>query len=70
MWAIVEQVYGKKLFLVGDDQKRIVFVNNSNYDIKENNYINIINGEIVEVKPYNEELYKNIKELEKEIFSK
>ena len=53
MWAIVEQVYGKKLFLVGDDQKRIVFVNNSNYDIKENNYINIINGEIVEVKPYN-----------------
>lgn len=70
MWAIVEQVYGKKLFLVGDDQKRIVFTNNSNYDIKENNYINIINGEIVEVKPYNEELYKNIKELEKEIFSK
>lgn len=70
MWAIVEQVYGKKLFLVGDDQKRIVFINNSNYDIKENNYINIINGEIVEVKPYNEELYKNIKELEKEIFSK
>ena len=70
MWAIVEQVYEKKLFLVGDDQKRIVFINNSNYDIKENNYINIINGEIVEVKPYNEELYKNIKELEKEIFSK
>ena len=28
MWAIVEQVYGKKLFLVGDDQKRIVFEKN------------------------------------------
>ena len=39
MWAVVEQVYGKKLFLVCDDQKRMIFVNDSDYDIKENNYI-------------------------------
>ena len=70
MWAVVEQVYGKKLFLVCDDQKRMIFVNDSDFDIKENNYINIVNGKIVEVKPYNEELYKKIKELEEEVFRK
>lgn len=68
MWAVVEQVIDNKLYIQYDDGTRKVFINDQNIVIKENNYINIENNKIIEVKAYNEQLYKKIKELENKIF--
>ena len=53
-----------------DDQTRKIYINTQDIIIKENNYINIVNEKIVEVKEYKEDLYNKIKELEKKILKK
>ena len=70
MWAVVEAISNNKLYLVFDDQTRKIYINTQDIIIKENNYINIVNEKIVEVKEYKEDLYNKIKELEKKILKK
>ena len=70
MWAIIEQIINNKLYLIKDDQTRMVMEKPENVNFKENNYIKIVDGKIVEIKEYNEELYKQIKELQNKLFTK
>ena len=70
MWAVVEAISNNKLYLVFDDQTRKIYINTQDIIIKENNYINIVNEKIVEVKEYKEDLYNKIKELEKKVLKK
>ena len=70
MWATIEQIINNKLYLIKDDQTRMVMEKPENVDLKENNYIKIVDGKIVEIKEYNEELYKQIKELQNKLFTK
>ena len=70
MWAVVERISDNKLYLIFDDQTRRVFINKQDIIIKENNYINIVDEKIVEVKEYNENLYNQIKELESIVIRK
>lgn len=67
MWGIVIQVFDKKIFLEMDDGSNKIIINEDNLDIKENNYIEIVNNKIVNIKEYNEELYFKIKSIEQKI---
>lgn len=67
MWGIVEKVIDDKVYVIFSDRKRAVYVNNTNFDIFENNEVEIIDNCIVNIKQYNKELYKKIKELENKI---
>ncbi len=68
MFAIVEQVIDDKIYVVFKDMTRKIYQKPVNLDIYENNEVEIIDGNIVSVKKYNEELYQKIKELEKQVF--
>lgn len=70
MWGTVEQVIDNKLYIVLDNNERIIIENISNLDIKENNYIKLENNKIIEVKEYNEKLFNRIKELEKKVLKR
>ena len=70
MWATIEQIINNKMYLIKDDQTRMVMEMPENVNLKENNYIKIVDGKIVEIKEYNEELYKQIKELQNKLFTK
>lgn len=67
MWGIVEKVIDDKVYVIFSDRKRAVYVNNTNFDIFENNEVEIIDNCIVNIRQYNKELYKKIKELESKI---
>lgn len=67
MWGIVIQVIDNKIFLEMDDGSNKIIINENNLDIKENNYIEIVNNKIVNIKQYNEELYLKIKSIEDKI---
>lgn len=67
MWGIVEKVIEDKIYVIFEDRTYKSYINKCNLDIKENNQVLIINGEIIEVKGYNENLYQEIKKLEEDI---
>lgn len=70
MFGIVEEVIGNKIYVIFSDLTRKVYINELNLDIKENNEVEIVNGQIVSVKPYNKQLYETMKQLEKQVFKK
>ena len=39
MWATIEQIINNKLYLIKDDQTRMVMEKPENVNLKENNYI-------------------------------
>ena len=67
MWGIVEKVIDNKIYVMFKDRSIKQYINDKHLDIKESNQVLIINGMIVEVKEYNEELYKEIKLLQETI---
>lgn len=67
MWGIVEKVIDNKIYVMFEDRSIKQYINDKHLDIKESNQVLIINGMIVEVKEYNEELYKEIKLLQETI---
>lgn len=67
MWGIVEKVIDNKIYVMFEDRSIKQYLNDKHLDIKESNQVLIINGMIVEVKEYNEELYKEIKLLQETI---
>lgn len=67
MWGIVEKVIDNKIYVMFEDRSVKQYINDKHLDIKESNQVLIINGMIVEVKEYNEELYKEIKLLQETI---
>lgn len=67
MWGIVEKVIDNKIYVMFEDRSVKQYINDKHLDIKESNQVLIINGMIVEVKEYNEELYKEINLLQETI---
>ena len=67
MWGIVEKVIDNKIYVMFEDRSIKQYINDKHLNIKESNQVLIINGMIVEVKEYNEELYKEIKLLQETI---
>ena len=67
MWGIVEKVIDNKIYVMFEDRSIKQYINDKHLDIKESNQVLIINGMIVEVKEYNEELYKEINFLQETI---
>jgi hypothetical protein len=67
MWGIVEKVIDNKIYVMFEDRSIKQYINDKHLDIKESNQVLIINGMIVEVKEYNEELYKEINLLQETI---
>ena len=67
MWGIVERVIDNKIYVMFKDRSIKQYINDKHLDIKESNQVLIINGMIVEVKEYNEELYKEINLLQETI---
>ena len=67
MWGIVEKVIDNKIYVMFEDRSIKQYINDKHLDIKESSQVLIINGMIVEVKEYNEELYKEIKLLQETI---
>jgi hypothetical protein len=67
MWGIVEKVIDNKIYVMFEDRSIKQYINDKHLDIKESNQVLIINGMIVEVKEYNEELYKEINILQETI---
>jgi hypothetical protein len=67
MWGIVEKVIDNKIYVMFEDRSIKQYINDKHLDIKESNQVLIINGMIVEVKEYNDELYKEIKLLQETI---
>ena len=67
MWGIVEQVIGNKIYVIFEDRTCKSYINTKKFNIKENNQVLIIDNEIIDVKGYNEQLYQEIKDLEKSI---
>lgn len=68
--GIVEMISNNKVLVGFEDGTTKAYVNKHKFNIKENDQVDIENDEIINVKPYNEELYQEIKELEKEVFNK
>lgn len=67
MWGIVEQVIDNKIYVIFEDRTRKSYINHKNLIIKENNQVLIDDGNIVEVKGYNEKLYQEIKSIQEKI---
>ncbi len=70
MWGIVEEVIGKYVYVIYNDEKREKCLNTYNFKISENNQVLVKDGVIVDVKEYDEQLYSQIKQLEEKIFKK
>ena len=67
MWGIVEKVIEDKIFVIFEDRSRKSYINHKKLVIKENNQVLIVDNNIIEVKGYNEDLYKKIVKIQEKI---
>lgn len=67
MWGIVEKIIDDKVYVIFSDRSTGVYKNDLGIKICENNEVEIIDGKIVSIKEFNEDLYKKIKKIENKI---
>ncbi len=67
MIGIVEKVIDNKIYVVFEDLTYRMYINETNVKIVENNQVEIIDGKIVKVFEYNNEIYHKIKNIEQRI---